>query len=100
MKIKSFLGGFDKNFCYVIWCEKTMLGAIIDPSVEPSQIFEFIEKESIILDKILITHTHNDHIKYLDDFLTQFPLVNIYGHEASLMIFDDNRYRAYLIYKI
>ena len=88
MQIKSFLGGFDKNFCYLIWCEKTMLGAVIDPSVEPVQVFEFIEKKSIILDKILITHTHHDHIKYLDDFLIRFPLGNIYGHEFSLKIFE------------
>lgn len=94
MQIKSFLGGFDKNFCYLIWCEKTMLGAVIDPSVEPLQVFEFIEKKSIILDKILITHTHHDHIKYLDDFLIRFPLVNIYGHEFSLKIFDENRYKG------
>ena len=29
MKIKSFLGGFDKNFSYLIWCDKTKIAAII-----------------------------------------------------------------------
>ena len=35
-------GGFDKNFCYLIWCEDTMEGAIVDPSTEPLEIFEFM----------------------------------------------------------
>ena len=42
MKVKSFLGGFDKNFCYLIWCEKTKIAAIIDPSTEIAPIQEHI----------------------------------------------------------
>ena len=34
MIIQSFEGGYDKNFCYVISCQKTRLAAIIDPAVE------------------------------------------------------------------
>ena len=49
MKVKSFKGGFDDNFCYLIWCEDTMQSAIIDPSVDPLEIFEFIENNNIIL---------------------------------------------------
>ena len=94
MKIKSFIGGFDKNFCYVIWCEYTKLGAVIDPSVVPIQIFEFLEKKNIILDKILVTHTHRDHINYINEFLDQYPLVNIYGHNKPLYNFDGNYYKG------
>ena len=53
MKVKSFKGGFDDNFCYLIWCEDTMQSAIIDPSVDPLEIFEFIENNNIILSKII-----------------------------------------------
>ena len=34
MQVKSFLGGFDKNFSYLIWCNDTKEAAIIDPAVE------------------------------------------------------------------
>ena len=78
MQIKSFIGGFDKNLSYLIWCEKTKLASIIDPAVEPLEIFEFIESTDLILEKILITHTHHDHICYLNDFLDEYPLLNIY----------------------
>ena len=80
MQVKSFIGGFDKNLCYLVWCKKTRLASIIDPSVESLEIFEFIESQNLILEKILITHTHRDHISYLDDFIYKYPLINIYCH--------------------
>ena len=52
MKIKSFKGGFDKNFSYLVWCEDTMMGAIVDPSTDPLEIFEFLQNNNIILSKI------------------------------------------------
>ena len=77
MQIKSFLGGFDKNLSYLIWCKETRLASLIDPAVEPLAILEFIESNNLILEKILITHTHHDHIRYLNDFIDIYPLLNI-----------------------
>ena len=78
MQVKSFIGGFDKNLSYLIWCDNTRYATLIDPAVEPLEIFEFIESKDLILEKILISHTHHDHIYYLDDFLDKYPLLNIY----------------------
>ena len=72
MKIKTFLGGFDKNLSYLVWCESSHKAALIDASTEITEIIECIEAKQLILEKILITHTHFDHIKYLDDFTDQF----------------------------
>jgi len=79
MKIKRFQGGYDKNFCYVVSCDETRTAAIIDPSVEINPIIEYIEAEDLILDKILVTHTHHDHIYYLNDFIDLYPLVKVYA---------------------
>ena len=78
MKIESFQGGYDKNFSYLIWCPKTKLAAIIDPSTEINPIIEHIEENNLILSKILITHSHYDHIAYLDDFLDIFSNLTVY----------------------
>tara|TARA_Y100001970_G_scaffold126202_1_gene156092 strand:- start:201 stop:851 length:651 start_codon:yes stop_codon:yes gene_type:complete len=78
MQVKSFLGGFDKNLSYLVWCNETRLASLIDPAVEPLSILEFIESNDLILEKILITHTHHDHIRYLNDFIDKYPLLNIY----------------------
>ena len=84
MKVKSFLGGFDKNFCYLIWCNETKEAAIIDPSVEISPILETLESNNLKLRKIIITHTHHDHIQYLQDFIYYYPLIKIIGHPQPL----------------
>ncbi len=80
MKVKSFLGGYDKNLSYIVWCPETRFAALIDASVESEPIFNFIDSENLILEKVFITHTHRDHIYYLDDFIHQYPMINIYCH--------------------
>jgi len=87
MIIQSFEGGYDKNFCYVISCPKTRLAAIIDPAVSITSIAEYIEKNDLIITKILITHTHHDHIFYLDDFLYLFPNTEVICHERHIKTF-------------
>jgi glyoxylase-like metal-dependent hydrolase (beta-lactamase superfamily II) len=89
MKIKSFLGGFDKNFCYLVWCEKTKIAAIIDPSTEINPIAEYIEKEKLILSKLLITHTHHDHIAYLNDFLDLYTNLIVYCFHKPINMKND-----------
>ena len=79
MKIKRFQGGYDNNFCYVLSCKETKTAAIIDPSVEINPVIEYIDSNDLILDKILITHTHYDHIHYLNDFIDLYPLIKVYA---------------------
>ena len=76
----------DKNFTYVIWCPETKLSAIIDPSTEINPIIEYFEKNNLILSKILITHTHHDHINYLSDF------IYIHGHPDGITDSGENFY--------
>jgi len=89
MQVKSFIGGYDKNLSYLIWCSKTRLATLIDPSVEPLPILEFIEEKDLILEKILITHTHWDHIYYLNDFIHKYPIINIYCHSSPINLTDN-----------
>ena len=79
MKIKTFQGGFDKNLSYLIWCGSTRKAGIVDASVELTEIFECIEAKNLILEKIFITHTHFDHINYLEDIKYQFPQIQVCG---------------------
>tara|TARA_Y100001970_G_scaffold128159_1_gene158226 strand:+ start:525 stop:1169 length:645 start_codon:yes stop_codon:yes gene_type:complete len=83
MKIKSFQGGYDKNLCYLIWCDETNIAAIIDPSVEISSIIKFIDDNDLLLNKIIITHTHHDHIRYLDEFIYLYPEIDIYASDRA-----------------
>ena len=80
MKIKFFIGGFDKNLSYLVWCNSSRKAALVDASTEVTEIIEYIEAKHLNLEKILITHTHFDHIKFLDDIVYQYPQVHICGH--------------------
>ena len=99
MKIKSFQGGFDKNITYIIWCELTSIAAIVDASVNMTEIIEYIEINDLLLEKILITHTHSDHINFLEDILFQFPQIEVCGFEFSEYDFG-NDYRRLKHYDV
>ena len=99
MKIKSFQGGFDKNISYLIWCELTCIAAIVDASVNMTEIIEYIEINDLLLKKILITHTHSDHINYLEDILFQFPQIEVCGFEFPEYDFG-NDYRKLKHYDV
>ena len=61
--IRSILGGMDKNFTYVVTCSRTGIPILVDAAVELEKASPFIHREPQAL---LITHTHGDHIAYLD----------------------------------
>ena len=47
--------------CSLIWCTKTMRGAVIDPGGDLPKIKDAIARAGITLEKILVTHGHLDH---------------------------------------
>jgi hydroxyacylglutathione hydrolase len=51
---------FQQN-CSVIHCEKTNRGAVVDPGGDLELVLDYIAKESIDIEKILLTHAHIDH---------------------------------------
>ena len=51
---------FAQNSC-VIWCEKTMRGAVTDPGGDLDKILAVAEENGVTIEKILITHAHLDH---------------------------------------
>ena len=99
MKIKSFQGGFDNNLSYLIWCESTHIAGIVDASVNMTKINETIAMNDLLLEKVLITHTHSDHISFLNDILYQFPQVQLCGYEKPEIKLS-NHYRKLIHHEI
>ena len=48
--------------CYLVGCEETRLGAVIDPGGDAAEILSAIERHKLTLKVILLTHAHFDHI--------------------------------------
>lgn len=51
---------FQQN-CSLLWCERTLEGAVVDPGGELDLILAAVEEHEIRLVKILLTHAHIDH---------------------------------------
>ncbi len=62
MKIKKFEVGPLLVNCYIVYDENTKDGFVIDPGDEPDLILDFIKEEELIIQYIICTHGHFDHI--------------------------------------
>lgn len=51
---------FEQN-CTLLWCEKTLHAAVVDPGGDVSKILAVIVEEGVTVNKLLLTHGHIDH---------------------------------------
>jgi glyoxylase-like metal-dependent hydrolase (beta-lactamase superfamily II) len=47
--------------CSLIWCTKTMKGALIDPGGDLDKLKAAVAQSGVTLEKLLVTHGHIDH---------------------------------------
>ena len=85
--IKSFCGGYDNNFCYLITCSHSGAQVLIDASIDIKKIKSNISNKLIA---VLITHSHGDHIQYLNQYINFYPELTILGHENSSKNYKQN----------
>jgi len=52
--------------CYIIGCESTRFGAVIDPGDDAPLILRGIRKNNLNIRYILLTHGHVDHLAHLN----------------------------------
>lgn len=51
---------FEQN-CSVVWCERTLRAAVVDPGGDLDRVLAVVDAEGLQLEKILLTHGHLDH---------------------------------------
>ena len=89
--IRTILGGYDRNFTYIITCMRTGMQVCVDAAVDRSSIEPYIRSEPAAL---LVTHTHGDHIAFLDEYLEQYPNMVILGHPETVPQQGGKAFRA------
>lgn len=47
--------------CSLIWCTKTMRGALVDPGGDLDKLKDAVRRAGVTLEKLLVTHGHIDH---------------------------------------
>lgn len=65
MILKTITAGPLGVNCYLIGCEKTKTGAVIDPGDDAPIILNTIKQNNLDIKYILLTHGHVDHLAHL-----------------------------------
>lgn len=84
MFIKSFMVGPVATNCYLVADETTKKGIIIDPGAQGERIAQFAKESGYDFEKILLTHTHFDHISGLNGLVSKLNRnIPIYVHQLD-----------------
>ena len=78
------VGPLSEN-CFVIGCEATKTGAIIDPGDEAAQIIRIVEKQALEIKYILLTHGHIDHLAVLQKLKEKYQ-AEFLMHQDDLLL--------------
>ena len=63
LKINRMVVGQLYVNCYILWDSGSKEGIIVDPGDEGGMLLNEIDKNNIILKRVIITHGHFDHLK-------------------------------------
>jgi glyoxylase-like metal-dependent hydrolase (beta-lactamase superfamily II) len=62
LEIVQIRSGEMKNFSYLVYCPKSGRGIGVDPSFAPEKLLAASEKRGVVLEVLVNTHGHRDHI--------------------------------------
>jgi hydroxyacylglutathione hydrolase len=62
MLLQSITVGITQTNCYLVGCEQTHEGVVIDPGGNPERILEAIAQNGLVVRYVLNTHCHFDHM--------------------------------------
>jgi hydroxyacylglutathione hydrolase len=65
MILEGLVTGMFQGNCYIVGCENTHKGMIIDPGDEGRHILDTVKRLELEIETIVCTHTHIDHVAAL-----------------------------------
>ncbi len=84
MNIRTFEGGLDKNFSYLLWANNMDEAVLVDPATPAGPVRAALHEAGVEISRILITHTHGDHLMELEAWTGALPQVSVLGHVTPL----------------
>ncbi|MGY3931796.1 metallo-beta-lactamase family protein [Aeromonas encheleia] len=74
--------------CSLIWCDETRQAALIDPGGETDKLLAAIARHDLVLEKIILTHGHLDHVGGADQLREQSGVKIIGPHKEDAFWLD------------
>jgi hydroxyacylglutathione hydrolase len=78
LELKTFKGGYDFNFSYLVWDDVSLAGCVIDTALNPAEIFAFADENNIKIRSAVVMHSHFDHTVMLESYREKG--VELIGH--------------------
>lgn len=83
--------------CSLIWCTRTMRGALVDPGGDLDRLKLAVKRSGVTLEKLLVTHGHIDHCGQAGTLAKELGLKIEGPHEAdrfwiSRLDYDGRKY--------
>lgn len=88
--IKMIVGVHETN-TYILYDKATLEALIIDPGDEAKRIIQQLQKKSLILKGIILTHFHHDHIGATENIRDKYQCP-IYAHKKEFQGLMDAEY--------
>lgn len=82
MKIQRFTGGILESNGYVLYQSEGQTSYIIDPGYNPKVYLDYLKKNNLKLEGILLTHHHYDHTGAVDRIKKELDCP-VYMHRAD-----------------
>jgi hydroxyacylglutathione hydrolase len=95
MIVKGLTVGLFQENCYILGCESTLQGVIIDPGDNARAILKVVQQEGLTITKIINTHAHLDHVMAVDAIRATTG-ASFHLHRDDLPILHDVPERARL----
>ncbi len=88
MIVKGLTVGLLQENCYILGCETTRRGVVIDPGDNARAILKLLTQQGLTVEKILLTHAHFDHVMALEP-VKKATGAPFFMHPADLPILRD-----------
>ena len=82
MFFKQIPVGPMQNFSYIIGDQVFKEAAVVDSGWETENIFSISKKERLKINKIILTHSHYDHVQQVDELASETN-AEVYFHELE-----------------
>jgi len=94
--VKLEVGQLGAN-CYIVYCEKTLQGMVVDPGGNGQEILALLNREHIALTYIVNTHGHADHIAANDEIKAATgAVILIHSEDAKMLISSQENLSMYI----